>query len=140
MLSRGLKFGIRPEKLDYCQTLTPFEKLVRSLKDQTIGSGSRIDFNFVKTKLKEIAHSYFHGYSMDGLPLTISRAELLALRNLSKNKNIVILRPDKGNDVVILNKMMRRLLLLLILFSIKQTHIGLMIVPLLRFRLRNSLN
>ena len=104
VLSRGLKFGIRQEKLDYCQTLTPFEKLVRSLKDQPIDSGSPIDFNFVKTKLKEIALSYCHDYSMDGLPLNISRAELLALRNLSKNKNIVILRPDKGNGIVILNK------------------------------------
>ena len=78
---------------------------MRSLKDQPIGSDSRIDFNFVKTKLKEIALSYFHGYSLDSLPLNVSRAELLALRNLSKNKNIVILRPDKGNGVVILNKM-----------------------------------
>ena len=31
VLSRGLKFGIRPESLDYCQALTPLEKLVRSL-------------------------------------------------------------------------------------------------------------
>ena len=41
---------------------------------------------------------------MDSLPLNISRAELLALRNLSKNRNIAILRPDKGNGIIILNK------------------------------------
>ena len=27
VLSRGLKFCVRPDKLDYCQTLTPFENL-----------------------------------------------------------------------------------------------------------------
>ena len=80
--------------------VTPFEKLVKSLKDQPIGSNSRLDFNLVKTKLKEIALSYFHGYSLNSFPLNISRAELLALINLSKNKNNVILRPDKGNGVL----------------------------------------
>ena len=29
---------------------------------------------------------------------------MLALRNLSQNENIVVLRPDKGNGVVILNR------------------------------------
>ena len=36
--------------------------------------------------------------------INVSKAELAALRNLSKNKNLVILRPDKGNGIVILNK------------------------------------
>ena len=53
---------------------------------------------------KEIALSYLHGYSPDSLLLNICRAELLAHRNVSKNRNIVILHPDKGNGVVILNK------------------------------------
>ena len=34
----------------------------------------------------------------------ISKAELSALKKLSRNRNIVILRPDKGNGVVILNR------------------------------------
>ena len=32
VLSCGLKFCIQPDKLDYCQSLTPFEKIIRSLK------------------------------------------------------------------------------------------------------------
>ena len=65
---------------------------------------SRVDFNFVKTKLKDIALTSYYSYSPNSLPLNISGAELSALRNLSKNKDLVIVRPDKGNGVVILNK------------------------------------
>jgi hypothetical protein len=46
---------------------------------------------FSKEKLKKIESN-------------ISKAEREALVNLSRNTNIVVLRPDKGNDVVILNK------------------------------------
>jgi len=31
VLSRGLKFCIQPDELDYCQSLTPFEKLIISM-------------------------------------------------------------------------------------------------------------
>ena len=36
VLSRGLKFCVHPDKLDYCQTLAPFEKLTRTLKNQLL--------------------------------------------------------------------------------------------------------
>ena len=43
-------------------------------------------------------------YSRHNIHSNLSPEELSALHTLRKNKNIVILRPDKGNDVVILNK------------------------------------
>ena len=46
----------------------------------------------------------FYGYDSRQFPLNISKAELSALKKLSKDRDIVILRPDKGNGVVILNK------------------------------------
>ena len=46
----------------------------------------------------------YYGYDSRQFPLNISKAELSALKKLSKNRDIVILRPDKGNGVVILNK------------------------------------
>ena len=33
VLPRGIKFSIRPDKLDCCDFLTPFEKLARDLKN-----------------------------------------------------------------------------------------------------------
>ena len=101
VLSRGLKkFCIQPDDLDYCHSLTPFEKLIRNLKNQPMKGDSRVDFNFVKTKLKDIALTSSYSYSLNSLPLNISRAELSALRNLSKNKDLVIVNPDKDNGVV----------------------------------------
>ena len=105
VLSRGLKFCVPPDKLDYCQTLTPFERLARTLKIQHNNRNSKVDFDYVKTKLKDIALSTYYSYSPDFLPLNISRAELSALKKLSRNKDLVIVRPDKGNGIVILDKL-----------------------------------
>ena len=63
-----------------------------------------LNFDYVKTRLKSIALSSYYGYDFGQFPLNISKAELSALKNLSKNRDLVILRPDKGNGVVILNK------------------------------------
>ena len=51
-----------------------------------------------------MAYSCYYSYTPESLPLNISKVELLALKNLSRNKEIVVLRPDKGNGVVILNR------------------------------------
>ena len=88
--------------MKYCEFSTPFEKLATSLKNRPIAD-EKLNFDFVRTKLKSIALSAFYGYDSAHFPLNISKAELAALKNLSKNKNIVILRPDKGNGVVILD-------------------------------------
>ena len=55
VLSRGLKFSIRPDKLDYCDFLTPFEKLAISLKNRPIVKEG-VNFDYVKTRLKSIAY------------------------------------------------------------------------------------
>ena len=103
VLSRGLKFSVRSEKLNYCEFLTPFEKLATSLKNRPVAD-EKLNFEFVRTKLKSIALSAIYGYDSAHFPLNISKAELMALKNLSRNKSIVILRPDKGNGVVIFDR------------------------------------
>ena len=55
---------------------------------------SNEDLDFVKTKTKETALLSFRQY----------KEELTALTNLSKNKDIVIQKSDKGNSVVIVDK------------------------------------
>ena len=42
VLSRGLKFSVRPEKLKYCEFLMPFEKLATSLKTVPLETKSSI--------------------------------------------------------------------------------------------------
>ena len=104
VLSRGLRFGIRPDKLNYCQVPTPFENLAFKLKREPLSDAVNFDFNYIKTRLKAMAYSSYYSYSPESLPLNISKVELLALKNLSRNKEIVVLHPDKGNRVVILNR------------------------------------
>ena len=60
-----------------------------------------VNFDYVKTRLKSIALAAYYGYDSAQFPLNISKA---ALKKLSRNKNLIILRPDKGNGVVIVNR------------------------------------
>ena len=64
---------------------------------------SNEDLEFVKTKTKETALSSFRQY-MKNPQQNLSKEELTALTNLSKNKDIVIQKSDKGNSVAIVDK------------------------------------
>ena len=62
-----------------------------------------MNLDFVKTKVKDAALTSFRNYNVN-LPVNLSDEEFKALQNLSKNTNLVIQKPDKGNSVVILDK------------------------------------
>ena len=57
----------------------------------------------MKTKTKETALSLFRQYKKNPQQ-NLSKQELTALTNLSKNKDIVIQKSDKGNSVAIVDK------------------------------------
>ena len=61
------------------------------------------DLDFVKTKIKETALSSFRQYNKNPQQ-SLSKEELAALTNLSKNKDFVIRKSDKSNSVVIVDK------------------------------------
>ena len=74
---------------------------------RNVVSSDKVKDELFKTNLKNLALSSFFKYnnskhSQSLNPLT--RAEQKALSILRRNKDIVILKPDKGNGVVILNK------------------------------------
>ena len=54
----------------------------------------------IKVHLSYLANSYFHNYKPS--PRILRQNHVL--RNLRKNKDIVITKPDKGNGVVILDR------------------------------------
>ena len=56
-----------------------------------------------KKKTKETALSSFKQYN-ENSQQSLSKEELIVLTNLSKNKDIVIQRSDKGNSVVTVDK------------------------------------
>ena len=60
--------------------------------------------DFVKTRTKEEALSSYRNYN-NNVPQHPAKEKFLALQNLCKNKSFVIQKSDKGNSVVIVDKM-----------------------------------
>ena len=97
LLVRGLRFSLPPKKLNYADYLNNSELFYRNIRN--LGVLSNGDLDFVKTKIKDAALSYFHFYNAN-VPQILSDEELEALDRLSKNKNLVIQKADKGNSMV----------------------------------------
>ena len=103
ILSKGLNFAIPPIKLNFCSFLTPFEKFYHQLKQEPVNINSGVFFpESIKAKLKDIAYSGFRSYSRPNA--LYLQEQLNILKDLRNDSNIVIMKPDKGNGVVILNK------------------------------------
>ena len=104
LLAKGLNFSIPNNKLDYCDFLLPFEFLHRQLKKENLDINSGFTEDHVKTKLKDIALSGYKNFSPPNFLLT--REDYQILKGLKDDKTIHITKPDKGNGVVLINKML----------------------------------
>ena len=103
-LSKGLNFSLPRPKLKKGSYLSSFELLFGDLSKCQF-SGSSDDKQYFRKKLAEIAFSSMYKYNNTYRDLAnIPKEELLALKALSKNKDIVIMKPDKGSGVVILDR------------------------------------
>ena len=103
ILSKGLNFAIPPSKLNFCGFLTTlFEKFYNQLKSETFNDRSGFFPDSVKCKLQDIAFSGFRSYSRPSFLYT--QDDIDTLNDLKNDKSIVIMKPNKGNGVVILNK------------------------------------
>ena len=61
------------------------------------------DLDFVKTRTREAALSFYQNYN-NNVPLHLSKEKFLALQNLRENKNIVIQKSNEGNFFAIVDK------------------------------------
>ena len=61
------------------------------------------DLDFIKTKTRDIALSSIRTYN-NNVPQHLSKGEFDAIKNLSQNKQIVIQKSDKGNSIVIIDR------------------------------------
>ena len=96
-LKAGLYFSIQPDKIRKSEIFTTFEKIYRSFISNLKSKETK---NQIKAHLSYLANSYFYNYKPSPRILRQHRV----LRNLRKNKDIVITKPDKGNGVVILDR------------------------------------
>ena len=95
-LIRGDKIQIKFDKIRKSEIFTTFEKIHRSFFNNFKSEETKIQ---IKVHLLYLANSYFN-YKPS--PRILSQHRVL--RNLRKNKDIVITKPDKGNGVVILDR------------------------------------
>ena len=101
-LARGLQFAFQPVKLNYCRYFLPFEKLFNDVKNEPIYNNSQDAKNRIRTSIKDTAFKCFYNYKSEQDEET--KNIIATLKALSTDPSIVILKPDKGNGVVILNK------------------------------------
>ncbi|VDO51390.1 unnamed protein product [Schistosoma margrebowiei] len=99
-LSLGLKFHVPKTNTDRIDTEAQFESLFDQLKD--LQSMNEEKKGWFKSKLVDIANQYF--VSSTPKSNLLSREHLTALRNIKQNNEVMILRPDKGSGVVLMNK------------------------------------
>ena len=96
LLKAGSYFSIQPHKIRKSEIFTTFisnRSFISNLKSDETKSQ-------IKAHLSYLANSYFYNYEPSRRILRQHRV----LRNLRKNKDIVITKPDKGNGVVILDR------------------------------------
>ena len=97
LLKAGLYFSIQPDKIRKSEIFTTFEKIHRSFLNNLKSEETKSQ---IKAHLSYLANSYFYNYKPSPRILRQHRV----LRNLRKNKDIIITKPDKGNGVVILDR------------------------------------
>ena len=96
ILKFGLTHSICPPKINESDVFTCFElinhTMAKKLRD-TKQAGKLV------ADLSHLAHTYVSSYR----PMIEDLKKLRVLKEIRKNKNIVILKPDKGNGVVVLD-------------------------------------
>ena len=97
LLKAGLYFSIQPDKIRKSEIFATFEKIHRSFFNNLKSEETKSQ---IKGHLWYLANSYFYNYKPSPRILRQHRV----LRNLRKNKDIFITKPDKGNGVVILDR------------------------------------
>ena len=102
VLCKGLNFSVKPGLIEYSEFLLPFELLFRDIKREDLCNE---DMSLIKARLLDAALISYQNFPSDqNPPENLTLSEFKALKRLSKNKNIVTQKGDKGNTVVILDK------------------------------------
>ena len=97
LLKACLYFSMQSDKIRKSEIFTTFEKIHRSFLDNLKSEETKSQ---IKAHLSYLANSYVYNYKPSPRILRQHRV----LRNLRKNKDIIITKPDKGNGVIILDR------------------------------------
>ena len=101
VLMKGLNFALPPKKLRYEDFMLPFELLYRDIDE----GNKKEELIFAKNELKHIAFSSFKTYNIKSRKLeNITQLEHQAFLELLDIDSIIIQKADKGNVIVIIDK------------------------------------
>ena len=98
MSKKGLNFALPSTSLAYSKHLADYELFIR---DKLSLKTSHVEL--LKSRLKGLAFSSFKTYTLSRKS-NLATEEFESLLKLSKNKNAIIQKSDKGNSVVLIDK------------------------------------
>ena len=98
ILKFGFTFSTKSPHLRKSQFFTTFELFNQDLKRHLVDKSKA---NEVRSEIQHLATTYVNSFK----PSLKDLKKLKILKRLKKNKDIIILRPDKGNGVVVLHKL-----------------------------------
>jgi hypothetical protein len=96
----GIYFPLPAFKLDYFKFFLAFERLAMNLKN--VATSNRQEF---LGNLQSLAYRHFYGFkSYKILSSVFQPRDFRLLRDLAKNKDLVICKPDKGRGGVLVDR------------------------------------
>ena len=96
-----MQFGIPNTEIEYLDFMLLFEILYRDIKSEKVPSKI---LNISKAKLLGTGISFYAKIKSYRIKSNGSGNEAKVLRKLTKQKDVIIQKADKGNTVVILDK------------------------------------
>ena len=97
LLKNGLDYAIPPFKINKTDIFTQFEMMHRLLSKDIKNDDKKSE---LRTEMSHLAINYYNSYS----PSKSALKKHGILKTLRRNKNIVIVQPDKGNGVIVLDR------------------------------------
>ena len=97
ILKFGLTFAIKPSLLRKSQVFTTFEVLHQDIKRHLVEKNKA---NEIRSEIQHLATTYVNSFK----PSLTDLKKIKILKKLRKNTDIIILTPDRGNGVVVLDK------------------------------------
>ena len=100
VLKSSSQLLLPPKKFSYSDYLVDFELFYRNIDNLNILSKNNLVY--LKAKIKDLALTFFCNNNAN--ISHVSTEEFEALKNLSKNYNLVIQKADKSNSVFLVKK------------------------------------
>lgn len=102
LLSFGLDFCLPVYKINFYQYFLSFEKLAYNLKRKF---NDNPNLPMFLEQLQSISFKYFYGFKpFKVFSSVFTKGDVVELRTLALNKDVIVTKPDKGRAIVLLDR------------------------------------